>query len=193
MCTMLEGDYLEGLKKGTIFIISLFLFLIVIFNIYYLFNAAILKKQLATFGNQVVLEVNDTAMEPSIRKGDLVVANTNDYDYNIGDLVVFNNGNSFIVSRIITISKNEVITKDDNNSNVNKPIAREKIIGKFAFRVGFLGAIFKTLKNTSASIILFALGVVICLILKADDYDKETKKKEIEEERLFEEKILKKN
>ena len=181
-----------GLKKGTIIVISLFLVLIVIFNIYYLFNVNILKKELATFGNQALMEVNDRAMEPSIKKGDLIVIKLDDYKYNIGDLIVFNNGNSYIVSRIITISKNEVITKDDNNTNVNKPIAMEKILGKYNYRIGHLGYIFKTLKNTSASIILFAIGVVICFILRADDYEKEEKIKARKEEKDFEDRVLKK-
>ena len=175
-------------KKQIVIILSIVIFFIVIFNIYYLFNIRLLKNEYSKISDNALIEVDNNDMSPALKKGDLVIINTQDYNYKIGDVVAYYNGSNYAVNRIITISNSEAVIKADNSSSVDK-VYLDKIIGKYSSKVAFVGNIFLALKNTSVSILIIVILVIICVLLSLNGFEESENKKEKE----FEERMLRKD
>ncbi len=83
------------------------------------------------------------SMYPNIKPGDMVIIRKCGFnEIYIEDIIQYNFNNYKIIHRIIKIDyiNNEVITKGDNNNNIDKyPIKREQIIGKVEFKIPFIG------------------------------------------------------
>ena len=68
------------------------------------------------------------SMEPALKKGTLVLVRKK-ADAEIGDIVVYQSGESIIVHRIISAEGDQVITKGDANETEDIPIKRSQIKG----------------------------------------------------------------
>ena len=178
-------------KKTIIVIISIMMAIIVMYNIYYLFNIRVLKNEYSSISDYALIEIQEDDMKSTLKKGDLVFISKIEDNYKIGDIVAFYDGNKYVAHRILTISNNEALIKPDDGSRVDT-VKLDKIIGKYSFRVGFVGNIFLLLKNTSISISLLVIGTVICIFLNLNSFEEKEKIKELEETREFERKMLKK-
>ena len=177
-------------KKILIVIISIIMAIIVMYNIYYLFNIRILKNEYSSISDYALIEIQEDDMRPTLKKGDLVFISKIEDNYKIGDIVAFYDGEKFVAHRILTINNNEALIKNEDGSRIDT-ILLDKIIGKYSFRVGFVGNIFLLLKNTSISISLLVIGTIICIFLSLSSFEEKEKLRELEETRKFETKLLK--
>lgn len=107
------------------------------------------------FGLTVVLS---GSMEPALSVGDMLVVAPQE-SYEVEDVVVFQTGRSAVVHRIISITKEGVITRGDANNTDDEPIALESIKGKVIIVIPFVGYIVNLIKTPIGTIILLGLAV----------------------------------
>lgn len=141
------------------------------------------------YGAAVVLS---GSMEPEFSKGDLIVVNETD-TYEVNDIVVFQDGNSLVVHRIINIGGETITTKGDANKSADEPINISAVKGKVLFWIPFVGSIVEGLKTPVGTICIIAAAIALIEIPRRNEKknDDEEKRKIIEEiERLKKEREL---
>lgn len=125
------------------------------------------------YGAAVVLS---GSMEPEFSEGDLIVVKeTGAFKEN--DIVVFQDGNSLVVHRIIDLDGETVTTKGDANNTADEPIHVSSVKGKVLFWIPFAGNIVEFLKTPVG---------IICIIVAAIaliEIPRRTEKKKDDEER----------
>lgn len=159
----------------------------------YLANAnSLVGNQLPTpfgYGAAVVLS---GSMEPEFSKGDLIVVKETE-NYKLNDIVVFQDGNSLVVHRIIDIDGETITTKGDANKTADEPINVSTIKGKVLFWIPFLGNVVSFLKTPLGTVCIITSAIALIEIphrreKKKDDEDRQKIIEEIE--RLKKEKQL---
>lgn len=124
------------------------------------------------------------SMEPTLSVDDLVIVTRQD-DYKIGDVVVYQDGRSLVIHRIIEIDEEAgmVTTQGDFNDTPDDPIKPEYIKGKMVGHIPFVGVIVRFLKTPAAFILIIIAAVALFEI----PYLRERKKAGDEQERIKEE------
>jgi len=101
------------------------------------------------------------SMYPNLKDGDFLVVKNNQ-EVETGDIICFfDEENRRIVHRVIKIDDNKIITKGDFNKYNDKPISKDKIIGKVVFKSALIGLVFNNLH-----IVLICLCVYVFFELK---------------------------
>lgn len=124
------------------------------------------------YGMSVVLS---GSMEDRLSADDLVIIKATD-DYKINDIVLYQDGNSFVIHRIIEIDGDTVTTKGDANNIADTPINKSQIKGVLVHDIAGLGAVVNVLKQPVSVILILSAA----LLLTELSYRKE-KKKDTEE------------
>ncbi|MBQ3330399.1 MAG: signal peptidase I [Ruminococcus sp.] len=109
------------------------------------------------FGVSVVMS---PSMEPVLKTNDLIFV-SEDENYEVGDIVVYQDGNMLVIHRIINIDGENVITKGDANNIADDPIKLNDIKAKFSFRIPFIGVIFKYLKTVPGTLLVLVLAIFL--------------------------------
>ncbi|MBO5222393.1 MAG: signal peptidase I [Clostridia bacterium] len=176
--------------RGVLRIVALVLCgLILGINVYF-FNAnSLVGNQLPMplgFGVAVVLS---GSMEPEFSKGDLIFV-TETAEYHERDIVVFQDGNSLVVHRIVKIDGDAVTTQGDANNTPDEPIDRTAIKGKVVFDLPFVGNIVTFLKTPIGIICILAAALALIEIprRRAKKQDLEEKQRILEEIKRLREK-----
>ena len=127
-----------------------------------LFNAAILfKRWYFSVGAAIVLT---GSMEPTLNVNDLVIVTKAD-NIEIGDIVVFQQGNDLIIHRVIekNVEENRIVTKGDANNVDDGNIPMSAVKGKLSFSVPFVGLVVKGLKSVPGIIIVLGLSAFLMI------------------------------
>ena len=172
---------MQNVKKvGKIFLWSL-LFLIILYNLYTFASFKIFKKNLVGIGGYASLEVVSGSMEPTIQTGDFIIINQKKKNYKEGDIITFMDVNgSFVTHRIVGMTKDGHLTKGDANRSVDPGyVKKEKIVGTYAFKIHKFGYVVKAIQNPITLILVFLIGVIVCVIISIDN---DFSKKEMSEE-----------
>ena len=109
------------------------------------------------FGMSVVLS---GSMEPVLSVNDLVIV-CGAESYAVDDIVVYQDGNSLVIHRIISIDGDDVVTQGEANNMADDPIKVSNIKGRMAFHIPFVGAVVRFLKTPVGTIILIAVAVLL--------------------------------
>ena len=153
----------------------------------YLANAnRLVGNQLPTPFGYGVAVVLSGSMEPEFSKGDLIVVRETD-TYKVNDIVVFQDGNSLVVHRIINIDGETITTKGDANQSADEPITFSAVKGKVLFWIPFVGGIVDAIKTPISTVCIIAAAIALIEIPRKNEKkkDDEEKQKIIEEiERL---------
>lgn len=128
------------------------------------------------YGASVVLS---GSMEPAIKTNELILVKAED-SYEVGDVVVFQNGNVLVVHRIVAMDEETVVTRGDANNTDDQPIALEQIKGRVFAHIPHVGTVVRVIKTPVATIALI-LGAVLLVELP---FQKEKEKKEEELEKI---------
>lgn len=174
------------LKQIIFTIVTIILVLLLTYNVYNFVSIKILKKDIATVFGYAILEVVSGSMEPTIHVGDMIVIDTYDEMYEKDDIVTFyDKEGSFTTHRIIDIDGEEMTTKGDNNNTKDtEAITKEKIVGKYIFKIGGAGIILAAFKSPLTMALILIIGVLICVLVSTD---KEGNPILTEEEKEYEE------
>lgn len=163
----------------TIFI--LLIILLILFNVYNYINVKVLKNDLTTIKGYAILEVVSGSMEPTIKIGDIIVIDTHSPKYEINDIITFYDVNgSFVTHRIVDVNGGKMITKGDNNNSVDQDMDIDYIVGKYIFKIPFLGAFLNIFRNPLYLGLILIIGILFCYLISTDKNGKpivKTKKK----------------
>lgn len=149
----------------------------------YLANAnSLMGEQLPMpfgYGAAVVLS---GSMEPEFSQGDLIIVQECQ-DFQENDIVVFQDGGSLVVHRIISIQDDTVITKGDANQAEDAPISLSAIKGKVLFWIPFAGRVVEGLKTPVGTICVIVAAIALVELPRR----KEKKKDDEQRKQLLEE------
>ena len=140
-------------------------------------------------GGAVVLS---GSMEPEFSKGDLIIVGEAD-SYQERDIVVFQDGASLVVHRIIEIDGEKIITQGDANNVPDEPIESSVIKGKVLFHIDKLGTIVSFFKTPVGTVLIIAAAIALVEIprRREKDADDAEKQKILEEIKRLREEALK--
>lgn len=126
------------------------------------------------YGMAVILS---GSMEPVMSTGDLILVHeTNNYE--VDDVVVFQEGSTLITHRIVSMNEDEIITKGDANNAEDNPIALGNIRGEVILCIPMVGNIVNVLKTPIATIVI--IGLAILLIEKSNQSERAKDDEELE-------------
>ena len=134
------------------------------------------------YGMSVVLS---GSMESRLSVDDLVIIKATD-NYKVNDIVLFQDGNSLVIHRIIEIDGDTVTTKGDANNVADEPINKSQIKGVLVYDIAGLGAVVNLLKQPVSVFILLAAALLLTELSYRKEKDTDTEeldeiKKMIEE------------
>ena len=126
-------------------------------------------------GSAVVLS---GSMEPSISVGDLLIVSKQE-SYEVGDVIVFQDGKIAVTHRIVSISENEVITRGDANNTDDDPITLDDIKGEVVCVIPLVGRLVSMIKTPAGTLVIMALAVF--LLERSFRAEKEKDKKQLDD------------
>lgn len=101
------------------------------------------------------------SMEPEISVNDVIIVHR-ETAYHAGDVVVFRQGGSPVVHRIVTVSGSDIITKGDANNASDEPIRLSDISGKVIGKIPGAGSAVDFVRSPLGVILI--LGAAIALL-----------------------------
>lgn len=122
------------------------------------------------YGMSVVLS---GSMEDRLSVDDLVIIKAAD-NYNVNDIVLYQDGNSLIIHRIIEIDGDTVTTKGDANNVADEPINKSQIKGVLVYDIAKLGAVVNILKQPVFVILILAAAFLLTELSYRKEKDKDT-------------------
>lgn len=164
------------------YILRIFIFVVISIviglTLYTISVKRVTGKQLVMPFNRTIAVVLTGSMEPTITIDDLIVIEkTNDYQLN--DIVVFQDGNLIVVHRIIAIDGEEITTAGDNNDGaIDDPIKVTDIYGEVVNIIPVLGLILKIVKSPIGVTII--IGIAIFLLVLSYRHEKEESDKSLD-------------
>ena len=174
-------------RKKTVFRYLVFSFIGIVLGLFvYAQNAqGILRDKMPMpfgYGMSVVLS---GSMEDRLSVDDLVMIKATD-TYQVDDIVLYQEGDSLVIHRIIDIDGDTVTTKGDANNVADEPINKSQIKGVLVYDIAGLGAVVNLLKQPVSVFILLAAALLLTELSYRKEKDKDTEeldeiKKKIEE------------
>lgn len=128
------------------------------------------------YGAAVVLS---GSMEPVLSVNDVIIAKETE-DYAVGDMIVYQDGDSVVVHRVVTLDEENVQTRGDANNVADASISRELVKGKVIARIPAAGYMVNFLKTPVGIFAVLAAAVTLMEL----SYRKEKRKDDDELERI---------
>lgn len=100
------------------------------------------------------------SMEPRLSIDDLIIV-TKQEEYNVGDVVVFQQHGTLIVHEIIEINDQEVVTKGSANNVADDPIGMDSIKGKVISSVPKIGGIVGFFKSPIGIVLVVGAAILL--------------------------------
>ena len=173
--------------KKTVFRYIVFSFIGIVLGLFvYTQNAkGLLKDKMPMpfgYGMSVVLS---GSMESRLSVDDLVIIKATD-NYKVNDIVLYQDGNSLVIHRIIEIDGDTVTTKGDANNVADEPINKSQIKGVLVYDIPGFGAVVNILKQPVFVILILAAAFLLTEFSYRKEKDNDTEeldeiKKMIEE------------
>lgn len=144
----------------------------------YLINAQVFlhEKLPMPFGYGTAVVVSNS-MYPYLEINDLIIIEKTD-DYEVGDVVVYDDGEVLVVHRIVSIDEDLFIAKGDNNDSNDRAYNVNLIKGELIDIKPGLGVLQEIFNHPMVKI----GGIVICVILFELSFKIDKKKKKNSEE-----------
>ena len=139
----------------------------IIFCAYCVFSIKVLGNKYVNLFGYSIFEVATGSMHGTIEIGDAVLVKINS-DYDVDDIVTFQNGDDFITHRVIAKENDTIITKGDANNVNDNPTEKELVLGKVVKILPKLGT-WKKVLLTPKVIVLILVTLFIFSILFSYD------------------------
>ena len=171
-------------KRGVVFRTLLLVFIsLILGGSVYFWNARNLTGNMLPmpfgYGAAVVLS---GSMEPTLAVNDLIFIQKTD-EYQIGDIVVYQEGKTLVVHRLIEIDGETVRTQGDANDTPDAPVGIASVRGRVTGRIPGVGIIVKAIKTPVGVIAILAAAVLLTEL----SYRKERRRDDDEIEKIKDE------
>ena len=144
---------LKTLGQGVLFVILIFFILL---NILSMNNKSL-------FGFRIYRVISGS-MQPALQIGDVIIIKKAN-NYAEKDIITYDNGLTTITHRIKSIDGDEIITEGDANDAPDKPITKDRILGKYFFRISTFSVF--SIMLTGKTIYLIMVLVLFAILLFA--------------------------
>lgn len=149
-------------------ILSVFKIILIVFLIVFIicfgsivYQKKVLKSSMPNLFGYAGGTIVSGSMEPNIKIGDYVIVSVNG-GYDVGDVVMFKRGNSYIAHRVIEVFDDGIITKGDANDTEDKKISNDDVVGPVIKVIKGLGNFLTFLAKYKY---LFFVIIVLVIIL----------------------------
>ena len=139
----------------------------ILFCAYCVFSIKVLNNKYVNLFGYSIFEVATGSMHGSIEIDDAVLVKI-DSDYDVGDIVTYQNEDDFITHRVVSIQLDTIITKGDANNVNDNPIDKDLVLGKVVKVLPKLG-VWKKVLLTPRVIILILVTLFIFSVLFSYD------------------------
>lgn len=155
---------MENFLKVLKFIINFIVNSLIIFMIFVLlfmcYTRFILKDTSSLTNDYSFFKVISGSMEPTLKIGDYILIQKTD-DYEVGDIITYKEGKTYITHRIKEINKNKITASGDANNTDDDVITKNQIKGKYIKKINKFGKIYEFLTNKQTiTIILISLLLI---------------------------------
>lgn len=150
------------------FIIVVFLAIILILNIGMIFSRTILHQNNPKFLGYFTAVVTSGSMEPEISAGDFLIYKT-DGNYDLNDVVIYNNGAGYITHRIVGVNDTGFWTKGDANNTNDEPIKKNMVEGRAIAKLSGIGSILLFFRSPLGILILILIGFALIELPRCHD------------------------
>ena len=150
-------------KKIFSVMLNIFSILLILINLYIIYQKEVLKSDTVDFFGYSVLIVISGSMDPEISVDDMIIIKENE-EYFINDIVTYKSTNSLITHRIVKIEDGEIYTKGDSNNTLDNPINVEQIKGKVVYKIKGFGKVLSFI--TSPAVIATFIALTFLMIIK---------------------------
>ena len=124
-----------------------------------------------------VATVMSGSMEPELSIDDVIIVKSCD-EYKVDDIVVFQDGRSLTVHKIIAMNGDTVLTKGTANNTPDSPIKVSDIKGKVIFDVPKLGVAVNIAKSPAVTLLI--IGAALLLLLRSYRKEDEQTNEDVE-------------
>ena len=100
------------------------------------------------------------SMEPELSVGDLIIVKERDA-YEIGDVIVFQDGRMSVTHRIAAMDEETVTTKGDANNTADDPIPYDCIKGEVVVAIPVVGYLVNIIKTPLGTLCILALAILL--------------------------------
>lgn len=128
------------------------------------------------YGAAVVLT---GSMEPTLSVNDLIIAKETE-NFAVGDMIVFQDGSSVVVHRVVALMEENIQTKGDANNVEDAPISKDAVKGKVIAYIPGVGYVVNFLRTPVGIFAMLAVAVTLMEL----SYRKEKQKDDDELERI---------
>lgn len=175
---MIEISKKDKIKKILKYVFRIFIFLVISLvtglTIYTINVKRVTGKKLVMPFDKTIAVVLTGSMEPTIGVNDLIIVEKTD-DYQVNDIVVFQDGNLIVVHRILAIEGEEITTAGDaNEGSIDDPIRESDIYGEVIGIIPFLGLVLKIIKSPIGVTLIIAIAILLLVL----SYKKENEENE---------------
>lgn len=132
------------------------------------------------FGAAVVLS---GSMEPTLKTNDMIIVRETG-SYEVGDIVVYQSGNTLIVHRVIAKDGETVTTQGDANNVADDPIAVSVIKGEVIAHIPAAGLVVNALKTPVGILIVLLAAFALTELSFRKEKDKDEKELEAIKEEI---------
>ena len=155
-------------------------------NVVTMFKVAVYHDSMPSIFGYTKAVVQSGSMEPDIQINDIVFCKEQ-FEYKVGDVILFNDGDNYVLHRIIDSSDAGFTTKGDaNNTQDEATVPMSAVAGKLLFVWAGAGTFFSALGTIKGYILasLVALAVLAVLMIgkKLCEPDSEDDEQELSEE-----------
>ena len=167
---------MSSVKKAASIVISVVMWIIILIAALFAFTTLATKDDgsVSNLGGFTPLTVQSESMEPTFGENDLIVIQQCDPStLQVGDIVTFHtiidNQYALNTHRIVAVNEvngmNSYTTKGDNNDLADQHvIADGDIVGKYAFKIPYLGKVMDVLSSTWGFLIIIVLPMLLFFI-----------------------------
>ena len=150
-------------------ILSVFKIILIVFLIVFIicfgsivYQKKVLKSSMPNLFGYAGGTIVSGSMEPNIKIGDYVIVSVNG-GYDVGDVVMFKRGNSYVAHRVIEVFDDGIINKGDANNTEDKKISKDDVVGPVIKVIKGLGNFLTFLAKYKY--LFFVIIVVIVILL----------------------------
>ena len=122
------------------------------------------------------------SMEPTLSAGDLIVVREQT-SAAVGEIVVYQNGSSLVVHRVIAVEGDSVTTQGDANNAPDEPIPLSAVKGVVLFSIPYIGSVVSLIKSPIGTICIIAAAIALVEIPNR----REKEKDDAERQKIIEE------
>ena len=133
-------------------------------NCYLLSSKFLFHQEYPSFFGYTYFEVQTGSMRSDIKEQDIIIVKLDD-SYQVGDVVTYKSGHSYITHRITEINKDTITTKGDANNALDNPVSKENVVGKVVKILPEFGIYLKVLTDKWVMILFFLLSLSLTYLV----------------------------